>query len=228
MLRFGDSRHPSKKRSRNRSLFQFLSFTHFCLQQPLLWEVHNFCFHLQFSTSLLYTFDNPISPPTMSPIKFFVFLLLALSMTGSAFTTPSRSPGNVNRNVALSFAPSDFTDVGSLVLAKCTINGVSPDVGAQVLSDGSHALMDFPTIFKTKPSKLHMRYAQVIGRLMILGTGLLPHHGFCPEELAVQVFLLGVSMKPIIRSIQLYRCIVSTECNEACELELCNLERSLP
>ena len=169
-----------------------------------------------------------------SPIKFLVFLFLALSTTGSAFTTPSRSRSN--RNVAVSFAPTDFTDVGSLVLAKVdakslglgAIKTVNPDVGAQVLSDGSHALLDFPSLFNKKPSKLQMRYAQVIGRLMILGTGLLPHHGFCPEELAVQVFLLGASMKPIIRSIQLYKCIVSTQCTEECELELYDLEESLP
>ena len=51
---------------------------------------------------------------------------------------------------------------------------------------------------------------------MILGTRFLPHHGVHPEELVVQLFLLSVSMKPIIRSVQLSNCITSAkgECAE--------------
>jgi len=64
-----------------------------------------------------------------------------------------------------------------------------------------------------KISKLRMQYAQVFGRLMILGTSFLPHHGVHPEEMAVQLFLLSVSMKPIIRSVKLYNCITSAKGN---------------
>ncbi len=179
----------------------------------------------------------------MFPIKFILALFCALAMTGSAFTTVA--PSQSRRASSLSVSPTDFTDVSSIVLAKCDVHtmglGVAfkkmevgakilnPDVGAQFLSDGSHALMDFPSVFggKMKLSKLQIRYAQVVGRLMILGIGLLPHHGFAPEELGVQLFLLGVSMKPVIRSLQLYRCISSTRCLEECELELEELEESL-
>mmetsp|Transcript_6089 Transcript_6089/g.6002 ORF Transcript_6089/g.6002 Transcript_6089/m.6002 type:complete len:88 (+) Transcript_6089:2-265(+) len=74
-----------------------------------------------------------------------------------------------------------------------------------------------------------MQYAQVFGRMMVLGTTFLPHHGVHPEELAVQLFLLSVSMKPIIRSVQLYKCITSAkgECEEECALEFEELEASL-
>ena len=102
------------------------------------------------------------------------------------------------------------------------------DVTAHVLSDASHALMDFPSVFeKAQRPKLHVRYAQVAGRLMILGAGLLPHHGFSAEEVAVQLFLLGVSMKPVIRSIKLAKCIGDARCAEECTLELEDLEDSL-
>jgi len=177
----------------------------------------------------------------MLPIMFLpVVLLFALLMTGCAFVTPSRSRDN-NRSVAVSLSPADFPEVSSLLLAKYDAKTLgftafkktgakilrSPDVQAKVLSGGSHALMDFPSIFN-KPSKLRMRYAQVIGRVMIIGIGLLPNHGFSKEEMAVQLFLLGVSIKPVIRSIKLYRCIASAQCIEECELELYDLESTLP
>ena len=170
-----------------------------------------------------------------------IALIMSISST-DAFTTPSR-PSSGIRNVAVSLSPTDITDVSSLLLVKCdvkllgiagvlktAVSGVhmmNPDVQAQVLSDGSHALMDFPMIFN-KTSKLRMRYAQVMGRIMVLGIGLLPNHGFHAEEMAVQLFLLGVSMKPILRSIKLYQCISSSKCKDECELELEDLEESLP
>merc|ERR1712071_652672 len=81
----------------------------------------------------------------------------------------------------------------------------------------------FPDI---KISKLRMQYAQVFGRLMVLGTNsFLPHHGVHSEEMAVQLFLLSVSMKPIIRSVQLYKCITSAK--EECALEFEELEAAL-
>ena len=183
------------------------------------------------------------------------FLLIILSIvlldilsTADAFTThtSSQSSTSYNRHIAVSLAPtpSDFTDVSSFLLVKfdskrlgigvlakktAMIPRAKADIAAQVLNDTSHVLMDFPTIFqKTKQPKLRMRYAQVVGRILVLGTSLLPHHGFCVEEVTVQVFLLGISMKPIIRSIKLYKCIVDSKCAEECTVELEDLERSLP
>merc|ERR1712161_99192 len=85
----------------------------------------------------------------------------------------------------------------------------------------------FPDI---KISKLRMQYAQVFGRMMILGTTFLPHHGVHPEEMAVQLFLLSVSMKPIMRSMKLYNCITKSakgNCAEECALEVEELEAAL-
>ena len=69
-----------------------------------------------------------------------------------------------------------------------------------------------------------MRYAQVLGRLMVIAIAFLPHHGFHAEEMAVQLFLLGHNLKPIIRSMQLFQCMKSTGCAEECELQLEELE----
>ncbi len=171
----------------------------------------------------------------MNPIKFLLFFCVA--MTGSSFTTIAPTRARSNRVSSLSLSPIDFPDASSILLVKSdgkalafgVLQKINPELGAQVLSDGSHALMDFPTVLKHKKiTKLQMRYANVMGRLMILGIGLLPHHGFTPEELGVQLFLLGVSIKPVIRSIQLYRCISSSKCLEECQLEFDELEESLP
>lgn len=185
----------------------------------------------------------------------FLFVILFVSTmyftSVDAFTTPasSSSANYIKRTttaVSLVPTPSDFTDASSLLLVNydtkmlgmkmlveesgAAVLKTKTDVAAQVLNDGSHALLDFPSIFGTnkKQSKLRMRYAQVAGRLMVLGIGLLPNHGFHAEEIAVQLFLLGVSMKPVIRSIQLYQCLASSQCIEECELELDDLEQSLP
>jgi hypothetical protein len=189
----------------------------------------------------------------------FLFVILVVSTmhftSVNAFTTPAySSSANYKRTttaVSLVPTPSDFADASSLLLVKydtkmlgmkmfvkesggaaTAVLKTKTDVAAQVLNDGSHALLDFPSIFNTntnkKQSKLRMRYAQVAGRLMVLGIGLLPNHGFHAEEIAVQLFLLAVSMKPVIRSIQLYQCLSSAQCVEECELELDDLEQSLP
>jgi hypothetical protein len=110
--------------------------------------------------------------------------------------------------------------------AATAANTINPDLQAQVLADSSFALMEFPTFLPDiKTSKLRVKYAQLIGRLLVLGIGFLPHHSFHPEELAIQLYLLGGSLKPIIRSIKLFRCITSSNCNaDECELDYDNLD----
>jgi len=133
------------------------------------------------------------------------------------------------RKSALAFSPADIGGAATLLSMK--MDGAKAIANpTQVLTDASYVVMDpnkfFPDI---KISKLRMQYAQVFGRLMVMGTTFLPHHGVHPEELAVQLFLLSVSMKPIIRSVQLYNCITSAkgECAEECALEFEELEAAL-
>merc|ERR1712238_264323 len=135
------------------------------------------------------------------------------------------------RKSALAFSPADIGGAATLLSMKVdAVRGAMSRGPSQILTDASYVVMDpnkfFPDI---KVSKLRTQYAQVFGRLMVLGTTFLPHHGVHPEELAVQLFLLSVSMKPIIRSVQLYKCITSAkgECAEECALEFEELEASL-
>jgi hypothetical protein len=182
------------------------------------------------------------------PRTTFFFLFVALLATSNAFTTLHSQPRTKN-NIPLNFSPTDIADGSSFILAKYDAKTIGlgvamkkvgagskmldPDVQAQFLSDSSHVLMDIPEVLRFEkknelpdflkkvktPSKLQMRYANVLGRIMILGIGFLPNHGYSPEEMAVQLLLLGVSMKPVIRSIQLYRCISKANRTDECELE---------
>jgi len=126
-------------------------------------------------------------------------------------------------------------NVATATAVSHTVSAVgSSNTQAQVLSDCSYVVMDAPKFFPNiKISKLRMRYAQVLGRLMVLGISFLPHHQIHSEEMAVQLFLLSVSMKPIVRSIQLYQCITASDssslgsCSEECILDLEVLESTL-
>jgi len=115
----------------------------------------------------------------------------------------------------------------SSAAAAIAVSSMSPDIEAQILADASYVVMDIGLFIpQMKISKLRMRYAQVLGRLMILGISFLPGHGFHTEEIAVQLFLLSANMQPILRSITLFQCIASSGCVEECSLELEDLQSS--
>merc|ERR1712238_619409 len=83
------------------------------------------------------------------------------------------------RKSALAFSPADIGGAATLLSMKVdTVRGAMSSGPTQVLTDASYVVMDpnkfFPDL---KISKLRMQYAQVFGRLMILGTSFLPHHG---------------------------------------------------
>lgn len=110
------------------------------------------------------------------------------------------------RSTSLSLAPpTDIADSISLL-------SFNPDIQAEILSDISNVIMNaavFVPNLKTT-QKLRMKCLEVVGRMLVLTIGVLPHHQMNTEELLVQLFLLGVNMKPILRSIQLFRCISSS------------------
>jgi len=100
-------------------------------------------------------------------------------------------------------------------------SATSSDVQAEILSDSSFAIMQYPAFLPdVKTSKLRIKYAQVIGRILIIDISLLPGHTFHPEEFAIQLFLLGASMGPIIRSIKLFRVVTAVRCNaDGCTID---------
>ena len=79
-------------------------------------------------------------------------------------------------------------------------NYADPELQAELLLDFSHIFLDFTAFIKTSGTAL--KYAQVIGRISFIMIGFLPDHNFHPEEMALQVFLLGLSIQKIIASHQ--------------------------
>ena len=168
------------------------------------------------------------------------------SSSSSSSSTASASASSTTTQLHY-ISPQDIASTASTA-SKHLINVVvttriPTDVEVQILSDSSHAFMDFPSLFtgssnnnknstgsskkKTSTtllaSPLRMKYAQFVGRLLWLSCGLVPNHGFHIEEIMIQLVLLGVNMRPIIRSMILLKCINSgdkSNCAEECELEL--------
>jgi hypothetical protein len=68
-----------------------------------------------------------------------------------------------------------------------------PDTEAQFLLDISHLLLDFTAFFKFDGKFLN--FAQIAGRISFILIDFLPGHAFHAEEMAVQLFLLGVSLQ---------------------------------
>ncbi|MGK3762240.1 MAG: hypothetical protein ACI8RD_014558 [Bacillariaceae sp.] len=77
-------------------------------------------------------------------------------------------------------------------------NYADPELQAELLLDFSHVFLDLVVFIKTSGTVLN--YAQVIGRISFIMIGFLPNHDFHPEEMALQVFLLGLSIQKIIAS----------------------------
>ena len=186
-------------------------------------------------------------------IIVFIIALFMMS-TSSGFCPRSASSSSSSTASASArtttqlhyISPQDIASTASTA-SKHLINVVvttriPTDVEVQILSDSSHAFMDFPSLFtgssnnknstgssskkKTSTllaSPLRMKYAQFVGRLLWLSCGLVPNHGFHIEEIMIQLVLLGVNIRQIIRSMILLKCINSgdkSNCAEECELEL--------
>ena len=80
--------------------------------------------------------------------------------------------------------------LGSIQRIICVVD---PDVEARFLVDITHLLLDFTVIFNFDGALLN--FAQVVGRIAFIAIDFLPGHEFHYEEMAVQLVLLGVSIK---------------------------------
>jgi hypothetical protein len=81
---------------------------------------------------------------------------------------------------------------------------MTPDVEAEVLTDMAHVMMDFSGFLIT-PSKSMLRcLSVVVGRILVLSADYLPDHTVHPEELFVQLFLLAVSLRDVVKALELH------------------------
>ena len=59
-------------------------------------------------------------------------------------------------------------------------------LGSEILSDGSAC-------------KVLVRVSAIVGRLFVMLADYLPDHSLHPEELGIQLFLLGVALKELLQ-----------------------------
>jgi hypothetical protein len=76
-------------------------------------------------------------------------------------------------------------------------NAFNPNVEAEVLTDVSHVIMDFPGFFI--PSKSLLKIYSVVGRILVLLADYLPDHCIHSEELLVQLVLLAVGVNDVVK-----------------------------
>jgi len=107
----------------------------------------------------------------------------------------------------------------------------------QILTDGSNTYDNIKKVLNMD-KKMKKRYAIVLGRLMILCVSFLPlitrHHemqmGMHTEEYLIQLFLMGISIQPLKKSVTVVKCITNSKTEnveEECQLEFEDLEDAL-
>ena len=57
----------------------------------------------------------------------------------------------------------------------------------------SHVALDFTSLLNS--SKALLKKSSVIGRVLVIFADYIPDHSIHPEELAIQLIMLGVAMK---------------------------------
>jgi hypothetical protein len=147
----------------------------------------------------------------MTSNRLMIFFFLPLLCITNAFVN---APGSVAKRPQTIYRVHDFdlSMIGSSMLVEAfdstleqdrLFTAVSalltPDIEAEVLTDISHVVLDFSVFFS--PSKPLLRLFSIVGRILDIYADYLPDHMILPEELVVQLFLLGVSMHEVVKSV---------------------------
>jgi hypothetical protein len=88
------------------------------------------------------------------------------------------------------------TSSSFLMAAASAADPLDPSFGAEVLAGMAHLGLDFTSMLS--PSKSLIRLFALIGRIFAISADYLPDHAIHPEELLIQLFLMGVTMKDLI------------------------------
>ena len=171
---------------------------------------------------------------------YFVFLLGSglIARRASSFmirSTTSRAERVMSRVTKAHLLPSHHTstvevmslvsksasncvtnELPSMLIVSSTVSNVlqdiQPEVGAEVLLDVSHLIVDFSAFFNNLSKDatscmMQCREQQVIrsmvGRILVLCADWLPDHHIFPEEIAIQVFFLALGFLQISRVVSL-------------------------
>jgi hypothetical protein len=96
-----------------------------------------------------------------------------------------------------------LTTMSSLLLSMSTTSSTAlldPNVEAEVLTDMSHLALDFTSLLNSSSKKALLKRSLVIGRVLVILADYLPDHSIHPEELVIQLFMLGLAIKNLASS----------------------------
>jgi hypothetical protein len=138
----------------------------------------------------------------MSPRLFYLLPFVFIYSTSTAFlstsTFLSKQEMQITRGTPRALVPHFLSmPMESVVTTTATFIDFNPEVKAHVISDVSDVFLDFSG-FITASKSLHLSLA-FVGRMMMLYMHwYVPGHSVPPEELAIQVFLLGNNLKDLV------------------------------
>ena len=136
--------------------------------------------------------DSPLLTTSMSS------LLLSMS-TRTLFST--LLDPNVKAEEALTDISHLALDFTSLLNSSTLLSALmDPNVEAEVLTDISHIALDFTSLLNS--SKALLKKTSVLGRVLIIFADYIPDHSIHPEELVIQLFMLGLAIKNLTRSLE--------------------------
>jgi hypothetical protein len=132
---------------------------------------------------------------------------------GRFHSTNCRQTSMITSTSLSVFTMPDSLDVNSLLLpttmSSFLLSGMSeissstqhldPNVEAEVLTDMSHVALDFTplsltSLFNSSSPKALLKMTSVIGRVFVILADYIPDHSIHPEELVIQLVMLGLSI----------------------------------
>lgn len=128
------------------------------------------------------------------------FVDMAIPMPAAPMITPEAIIGDAISTFADSpLVSSTMGIANSMTLpaqAAASAISSSPEVESEFLGDMAHMALDFSGLFR--PTKKTMRLYSLGGRLLGLMADYVPDHSIHAEELLIQVFFMGMTLKEIL------------------------------
>jgi hypothetical protein len=144
-------------------------------------------------------------PTRLFYLLLFGFLYAASTAFLSTSTFLSKKEMRQTRGTPLAFV-HDFLSmpIEPVVTTTTTFLDLNPKIKAEVLTNVSNVAFDFSALdfsgFITPSKSLYLSFT-VVGRMLLLYMDwYVPGHSVPPEELAIQMFLLGANLKDLVRA----------------------------
>jgi hypothetical protein len=113
----------------------------------------------------------------------------------------SLSGSSLSEDLATSnVTPFSTTTILAMITTNTEALVEDPLLGSQVLADMAHVALDIAPKMMTSVSKAILPFIAVLGRVFVISADYLPDRSIHPEELIIQMFLLGMAIKDLVRA----------------------------